>query len=92
MKRQKTNYPGAFYRDARRISGKGAEKVYYIIFKKNGKLYEEKAGRQYLDDMTPARAAGIRAERIEGKRLSRKENRKAAEAEKKAQESKRTIP
>ena len=91
MKRQKTNYPGVFYRDARRISGKGAEKVYYIIFKKNGKLYEEKAGRQYLDDMTPARAAGIRAERIEGKRLSRKENRKAAEAEKKAQESKRTI-
>lgn len=35
-------------------------------------------GRQYADDMTPARAARIRAERIEGKRLSRKEIREAA--------------
>jgi hypothetical protein len=56
MKRQKTNYSGVFYRDARRISGKGAEKVYYIIFKKNGKLYKEKVGRQYLDDMTPRKS------------------------------------
>ena len=27
---------------------------------------EEKVGRQYQDDMTPARAARVRAERIEG--------------------------
>lgn len=77
-KRIKTKYPGVFYREAARIGGTGIEKVYYIIFKKDGTLFEEKAGRQFADAMTPAKAAGIRAERIEGKRLSPKEIRKAA--------------
>jgi len=72
-KRMKTKYPGVYSREAKRIAGKGKEKVFYIVFKKNGKVIEEKVGRQYTDDMTPSRAAGIRAERIEGKRLSRKE-------------------
>ena len=84
MKRQKTNYPGVFYREGQRIGGKGLEKIYYIIFKKDGRVIEEKAGRQYADDMTPARAAGIRAERIEGKRLSRKEIREQKKAQKEA--------
>jgi len=69
----KTKYPGVYSREAKRVAGKGKEKVFYIVFKKNGKVIEEKVGRQYTDDMTPSRAAGIRAERIEGKRLSRKE-------------------
>ena len=51
------------------------EKVYYIVFKKDGKYLEEKAGRQFADDMTPAKAANIRAERIENKRKSPKEKR-----------------
>ena len=72
-KRFKTKYPGIFYRESKRIGGKGTEKVYYLIFKKNSKVYEEKAGRQYADAMTEAKAARIRGERIEGKRLSRKE-------------------
>ncbi|MGB8992091.1 MAG: site-specific integrase [Desulfobaccales bacterium] len=78
MKRHKTSYPGVFYREAERIAGKGLERVYYIVFKRVGKVHEEKVGRQYADDMTPARAARIRAERIEGKRQSRKEIREAA--------------
>jgi integrase len=78
MKRHKTSYPGVFYREAERIGGKGLERVYYIVFKKAGKVHEEKVGRQYADDMTAARAARIRAERIEGKRQSRKEIREAA--------------
>jgi integrase len=78
MKRHKTTYPGIFYREAERIGGKGIEKVYYIVFKQSGKVYEEKVGRQFKDDMTPARAALIRAERIEGRRQSRKEIREAA--------------
>src|SRR5665648_359149 len=78
MKRCKTDYPGVFYRDAKRIGGKGTERVYYILFKKDGVLHEEKVGRQYADDVTPARANSIRAERIEGKRRSRKEIREAA--------------
>ena len=78
MKRHKTTYPGIFYREAERIGGKGIEKVYYIVFKQGGKVYEEKVGRQFKDDMTPARASLIRAERIEGRRQSRKEIREAA--------------
>nr|MBC8360382.1 site-specific integrase [Candidatus Desulfatibia profunda] len=41
-KRIKTNYPGVYYRVAKRIGGKGSEKVYYIVFKKGGKVQEEK--------------------------------------------------
>jgi hypothetical protein len=78
MKRHKTDYPGVFYREAERIGGKGLERVYYIVFKLDGKVFEEKAGRQFKDNMTPARAARIRGERIEGRRQSRKEIREAA--------------
>jgi integrase len=78
MKRHKTTYPGVFYREAERIGGRGMERVYYIVFKKERKVFEEKVGRQFADDMTPARASKIRAERIEGKRQSRKEIRQAA--------------
>jgi len=73
MKRIKTNYPGVVYREVDRIGGNGLERVYYIIFKKDGKVFEEKVGRQYADDMTPARASRIRAERIENRRKSPKE-------------------
>jgi len=90
-KRIKTNYPGVFYREADRIGGKGKEKIFYIIFKKDGKNLEEKAGRQYKDAMTPARASTIRSERIEGKRLSRKEIRAKERALKEAERKKWTI-
>ena len=94
-KRNKTEYPGVFYREAKRIGGKGKnkgiEKVFYIVFKKDGKVFEEKAGRQYADNMTPAKAAGIRSERIENKRISRKEKREEEAAEKKAHANRWTI-
>jgi integrase len=90
-KRIKTGYLGVFYREAKRIGRKGTEKVYYVVFKKNGKLIEEKAGRQFADDMTPAKAAGIRGELIEGKRLTRKEKRKQERAIKDAEVRKWTI-
>lgn len=91
MKRFKTNYPGVFYREAERIGGTGTEKVYYIVFKKDGKVLEEKAGRQFADAMTPARANAIRSERIEGKRLSRKDIRLRQEAEKQVSANRWTI-
>jgi len=81
-RRIKTSYPGVFYREVNRVGSRGKEKVFYIIFKKDGKLFEEKAGSQYRDNMTPARAAGIRGERIDGKRQSRKEIREALKAKK----------
>jgi len=90
-KREKTNYAGVFYRKAKRIGRKGTEKVYYVVYKKNGKVLEEKAGRQFADDMSPARAAGIRAELIEGKRLTRKEKRGQEQAFKDAKANKWTI-
>ena len=90
-KRLKTNYPGVFYRKAERIGTNGIEKIYYVLYKKDGKLYEEKAGRQYVDAMTPARASLIRSELIEGKRLSRKEKRKQEHTRKEAEAGKWTI-
>lgn len=89
--RMKTNYPGVFFRIAERKGKSGEERVYYIVFKQDGKVIEEKVGRQYADDMTPAKASGIRGERIEGKRASRKDIRAAALAAKAAEAAKPTI-
>lgn len=75
-KRTKTRYPGVYYIERQAASGRGLEKIYYIFYRLNGKQIEEKVGRQYVDDMTPSRAAGIRAQRIEGKQLSNNERRK----------------
>ena len=91
MKRIKTEYPGVFYREAIRIGGKGTERVFYIVFKKAGKVCEEKVGRQYADDMTPAKAARVRADRIEGRRESRKERREAEKAAKLEEAEKWTL-
>ena len=91
MKRIRTEYPGVFYREAQRIGGRGTEKIYYVVFKKDGKVFEEKVGRQYADDLTPAKAARIRADRIEGRRASRKEKREAERAAKLAEAGKWTL-
>lgn len=89
--RTATKYPGVYYRESKRIGGKGLEKVFYIVFKKDGKVIEEKVGRQFADDMSPAKASVIRSERIEGKRCSRKEMREAELAAQKAEKAKVTI-
>ncbi len=90
-KRFKTKYVGIFYRKTQRIGSQGLEKVFYLIFKKDGKVFEEKAGRQYSDNMTAPKAARIRAERIDGKRLSRKELREKEKALKDAEAGRWTI-
>jgi len=91
MKRIKTKYPGIYYREVQRIGGKGTERMFYITFKKQGKFFEEKAGRQYSDGMSAAKAARVRAERIEGKRQSRKELRTEAKTLKELENRKMTI-
>ena len=73
QKRQKTNYPGVFFRESKRIGGQGLEKVYYVVFKVEGKVIEEKVGRQYQNNMTPAKASTIRGKLVEGTRKSRKD-------------------
>ncbi len=84
LKRKKTNYPGVFYIEGTSAATGKPEKIFYIRYRKAGKMIEEKAGRQFADDMTPARAARIRAERMEGKSPSRQEVRELREAEQKA--------
>lgn len=75
MKRIKTDYPGVFYRLADRIGGKGQEKIFYVVFKRNGKVIEAKAGRQYKDNITAAKAARYRSDLIEGREQTQQEKR-----------------
>lgn len=77
VERFKTNYPGVIYIVGTALGRSGKEKIYYIRYRRDGKQVEEKIGRQYADDMTPARAAGIRAQRIEGKQQSNQAQRDA---------------
>ena len=75
MKRIKTKYPGVFYIMGRAVSTGKAEKIFYIRYYKDGKEVEEKAGRQFQDDMSAARAYSRRAQRIEGKEPSNRAKR-----------------
>jgi integrase len=84
-------YSGVFYREAKRIGKSGIEKVYYVVFKKNGKLIEEKVGRQYADDMTAAKASLIRGRLIEGNDDTRREKKEKKAAEQRAEESRWTF-
>jgi len=70
-----TKYPGVYYTEGKGSGGK-VEKTYYVVYRRQGKLIEEKAGRERQDDMTPAKAAGIRAKRIDGKELPNTEKRR----------------
>jgi integrase len=88
--RTKTKYPGVYYIMGTSIEGK-PEKIYYIRYRRDGVLIEEKAGRQNQNDMTPAKANNIRSDRINGKEPSNKAKREAEAAAKKAKESKWTI-
>lgn len=84
QKRHRTKYPGVYYIEAKAVGSNKTDLVYYIMYRKDGRLVEEKAGRKIKDDMTPARANRIRASRIGGE-LSNQERReikrKAKEAE-----------
>jgi len=90
-KRFKTDYPGVYYTEAsNKIKGK-PEKIYYILYRKGGKLVEEKAGRQKRDDMTPARAAKIRGMKVDGEKRTNQERREQEQAERKAREERPSI-
>lgn len=60
-------YAGVFFIEGTAIGSDKAERIYYIRFKKGGKLIEEKAGRSGKpDSMTPAGAAALRAQKMKG--------------------------
>jgi integrase len=75
LKRFWTDYPGVYYIEATSVRSKKPERIYYIKYHRKGKVIEEKAGRQFADDMTPARAANLRTRKIEGDVPSNKERR-----------------
>ena len=52
-----------------------------MVYKVAGKVVETKVGRQYADDMTASRASNIRGELIDGKRLTRQQERNKAKEE-----------
>ena len=81
QERFKTDYPGVYYIMGTAIATGKPEKIYYIDYRKDGKRIQEKAGRQFQDDMTPAKANRIRASKIEGRELSNSEKRAAEKAD-----------
>jgi len=74
--RHKTQYPGVFYIEGKSGGSKRKERIYYIMYRKDGRKIEERVGREIEDKMTATKAAKIRVECMEGERLSRKEIRK----------------
>ncbi len=88
-KRIVTKYPGVYYVE---VDGKtGPERIYYIRYRFQGKTIEERAGYQYADDMTEAKAAGVRSDRIRGKERSNTDKREAEKAAKLAEAGKWTL-
>ena len=63
--RYQSHYPGVYWILGKTPDGR-EEKIFYIYYRRNGQRVEEKAGRQFRDAMTAARAAQIRTRRIEG--------------------------
>jgi len=91
LKRIKTDYPGVYYFIGKAIATGKPERIYYIRYRKDGKAIDEKVGRQYQNDMTPAKAALIRAKRIEGRELPNNEKREAEKVAEQAEKSCWTI-
>lgn len=93
QKRFKTAYAGVYYIEGQGIPGSGhkKEKIYYIDYRKDGKRIQEKAGRQYQEDMTPARASMLRAKRMEGKETSNKARRLNEQTKRQAEKGRWTI-
>ena len=82
FQRIKTDYPGVYYIEGKAVATGKPEKIFYIRYRKDEKAVDEKVGRQFQDDMTPARAARIRALKVEGREIPNTEKRVAAQAKK----------
>jgi integrase len=85
QRRFSTKYAGVYFVEGTAVGRNEPERIYYIRYRRNGQIIEEKVGRQFQHDMTPARAAGIRSQRIDGKALSNAEKRHADEERKMAE-------
>jgi len=88
-KRIKTSFPGVYYIISSYNKADRQERIYYIRYRKNGTLFEEKVGRHYADSMSAEKAAVIRTECMAGKRLSQREKREQNKIRKRAEIEKR---
>lgn len=89
--RHKTQYPGVYFIVGKAVATGKPERIYYILYRNHqGKLLEERAGRQFQHDMTAARASAIRGQRIKGN-PSNKEQREVKRAEKESHANRWTI-
>lgn len=91
QKRFKTDYPGVYYIEGTKAGTDKPERIYYYYFRKDGRKIEEKAGRQFKHNMTPAKANIIRGQKIDGSKPTNQELREADEAKKKAEANKWTV-
>lgn len=66
LKRNKTTYPGVYYINGVNKGTRKSERIYYIRYCRDGKQIDEKVGRQFQDDMTPAKANALRSQRVLG--------------------------
>jgi hypothetical protein len=71
--KRKTKHPGVYYALKAGRDGR-AERVYYICYRKDGKLVEELAGGQFQDNMTAEGAAHLRMERLNGEASPKEAN------------------
>ncbi|MFZ7127802.1 MAG: tyrosine-type recombinase/integrase [Desulfobacterales bacterium] len=90
-KRFSTKYPGVYYIESTSVADGKPEQVFYIRYRKDGQMIEEKAGRQYQDDMTAAKANRLRGKRIEGDQPTNEERREAERKAKEAEEGRWTV-
>lgn len=85
-KRQPTKYPGVNYRETEQ-----GERVYYVRFKRAGKIVEAKAGGSIRQQMTAAKAAAYRAQLIAGHADTPQERREQERATREAEQNKPTL-
>ena len=82
QERHKTDYPGVFYVMGTHVVSGMPERIYYIRYRRDGRMVEEKVGRQKQHKMTEAKASRIRAKKIDGELLPNADQREAVLAAK----------
>lgn len=86
-----TKYPGVFLVASISPATSKADHIIYIRYKKDGSLVEEKVGRTSVDAMTPAKAALIRSDRLQGKSQPNRVRREVEKAAKEAVSQRWTV-
>lgn len=89
--RFKTRYPGVFQVASTSPATGKPDYLIYIRYLKDGKEIEEKVGRTSVDAMTAAKAALIRADRMQGRSLPNRVRREVEKAAKEAESQRWTI-